>query len=129
MSDKLIHSEIVRASDLKVGDMILHLRQGCYRFRIDEIKHHEDGSATAWEDRSQPGGTTEEIYGFFPREAEVARILPKPVEVRDFWRAECHTMTKEGDEKACREWIREMGYASTLEEITEIVKHREEVQP
>ena len=78
MSDKPIPAEVVRASDLKVGDVIILLRQGRYRFRIDEIVHHKDGSATIWEDREDTGGTsltTTEIYGFLDRNAEVCRIV------------------------------------------------------
>ncbi len=91
MSDKPIPAEIVSPADLGIGDVIILLRQGRYRFRIDEIVHHKDGSATIWDDREDTGGTsltTTEIYGFLDRNAEVCRILPKPVEVRDQWLVE-----------------------------------------
>jgi hypothetical protein len=71
-------AEIVSPADLGIGDVIILLRQGRYRFRIDEIVHHKDGSATIWEDREDTGGTsltTTEIYGFLDRNAEVCRIV------------------------------------------------------
>ena len=120
MSNKPIHAEIVRADQIRVGDRIL--RSG--KIILIAIVERDLGDDThafktyKWPDETWRGKPSD----------FVARILPEPVEVRELWRAECHGMTYEGDKQQCREWIRMLGYVSTLEEITEIVKIREEVQ-
>jgi hypothetical protein len=122
----------VRASELKVGD-IIPFRESCFEIQqIVELPPDHKG-----EKRLQFLLDSFLDYTFMSPYAVVARLLPgmllcpefcNAVEVREFWRAECHGMTKEGTEQECRDWIRNMGYAGTLEELTEIVKCREEVQ-
>lgn len=76
MSDERIPLEGVKASDLKIGDTILGTGGYWKIVRIDVI--HGCGTREFRMDR----GMKHVMFDDDP----VARILPEPVEVREFWR-------------------------------------------
>jgi hypothetical protein len=78
VSDKPIHAEIVRADQVKVGDTVLLWGQP---LKILSIKAESGLIHTEYKDSDG------EIHSVrFGLEGRVARILPEPVEVREYWR-------------------------------------------
>jgi hypothetical protein len=56
----------------------------------------------------------------------VARILPEPVEEREWWQATACSVGTEGTEQECREWMK--GRKGIIEHVRETVLSREEVK-
>lgn len=115
-----MNAELVRAGALRPDDIIAY---GKHILLVGEVDID-----------STPGVAWVQIEGHVNKVAFnfddwVPKIPPEPVEVRKFWQAECHGMTKDGTEQECRDWLSEMGYPGTLEELTVIVKSWEEVKP
>jgi len=130
MSDKPIHAEIVQADDIKAGEKYAILTTG----RAPLIE--KDGVVPLWTRgaENEPGWVPKMI---------VARILPDPVEVREFWRVTRTSPAGEewiddliDRESAVREareylkaWKDRPGHTATIENVIETIMSREEVKP
>ncbi len=82
MSDEKIPAEIVRASDLKPGDHFTYI--DCL-IMADAVTHFHDSQCVRVD--FHIAGVSQ--HAFWSETAFVARILPEPVEVREFWRVYC----------------------------------------
>ena len=117
MSDKPIHADIVRADQIRVGEKYAILTTG--KAPLVSL----DDSVPLWTcgDKNEPGWIPGQI---------VTRILPDPVEVRDFWRATCNQVTTYGSEIQVRAWTDAQKFQRvTIEHVRETILSREEVQP
>ena len=144
MSDKPIPAEVVRADQIRVGDRLRHRR---YTITVDEtypLKMVDTGSIKQIIRYRHPDGLASVSWRAFP-DTEVYRVLPEPVEVRDFWRATVHA-GEDGDQvyddlawncnsreecietaaKTCKNVRQE---SATIEHVRETIISREEVQP
>ena len=136
MSDKPIHAEIVRADQVKVGDSFMGF-QCVYKIKRIDVIH---GCGTR---EFVTGNGTK--YVIFDDDL-IVRILPEPVEVREFWRATANAADDAGDQTygglsweadtedeangIAERMLKRRGIETAdIEEVTEIIKSRKVVKP
>jgi|LakMenE01Jun11ns_1017448.scaffolds.fasta_scaffold9580375_1 hypothetical protein len=128
MSDKPIHAEVVRADQIRVGDRIILWGSVFKTVSVTVIECvviteciEDDGVIRV--SRHSP-------------KSFVARILPMPVEVREFWRAVHDDIDGEVFGKPCDDREGALADAEStrngdcaIEHVRETILSREEVQP
>lgn len=88
-----MNAERIKAAEVNVGDRLLYHEQEVV---IQKIERSPFGGYWFWDCPKD-----EFLFHRLPG-ACVWRILPAPLEVREFWQAECCSMAKEGTEQECR---------------------------
>jgi hypothetical protein len=111
-------AEIVRADEIRVGDKIVWCDAAVDVKTIDSGYYHGV-------ERIQFNALCVDNLLIKPS-AKVARILPEPVEVREFWEATSCSVATEGTEQECRNWIK--GRSGVIEHVRITVLSREEVK-
>ena len=128
MSDKPIQAEIVRASDLNPGDRFTYI--DCL-IMADAVTHFHDSQCVRVD--FHIAGVSQ--HAFWSETAFVARILPEPVEVREFWRAVHEDLDGERFGEECETREDAIGDGANLrvdsfeiEHVRETILIREEVK-